>query len=74
MEAIQQPLSNVQLEILKAFSHNLSEPELQELRAMLAAFFAKRAIEAANKVWEEKGWSDADVDEMLEQKMRASKN
>jgi len=49
-------------------------PLLAALRAMLAAFFAKRAIEAANKVWEEKGWSDADVDEMLEQKMRASKN
>ncbi len=70
MTVIQQPLSNVQLELLKAFSHNLSETDLQALKSLLAQFFATRAIQAANKVWDEKGWTDEDVDRMLATKMR----
>jgi len=33
------------LELLKTFSHELTEEELQEIRKLLAEFFAKRAIE-----------------------------
>ncbi len=73
MNNISQPLSNVQLEILKAFSYNLSPSELQEFRDMLAKYFAERAIQFANKVWDEKGWHDKDVDRMLNTKMRKSK-
>jgi len=70
MYATKQPLSNVQLEILKTFSHHLSESELLELRQTLALFFAKRLIQQADKVWDEKQWTDRDVDEMLNTKMR----
>lgn len=73
MEAIKQPLSNVQLEILKAFSHNLTEEELKDFRETIAKYFANRAIKSANKVWEEKGWTDEDVNRMLNTKMRKSK-
>lgn len=73
MEAIKQPLSNVQLEILKVFSHNLTEEELKEFRDTIAGYFANRAIKSANKIWEEKGWTDEDVDRMLNTKMRKSK-
>lgn len=38
--SVKQPLSNVQLELLKTFSHQLSENDLIELRKMLAMFFA----------------------------------
>lgn len=74
MVAINQPLSNVQLEILKAFSHQLTETELQEFRKTLALFFAQKAIKKANEVWEEKGWNEKDVDSMLETKMRRKVN
>lgn len=70
MQKINQPLSNIQLEILKAFSYNLNNQELQEFKELIAQYFAKRAIQAANKVWDEKGWSDEDVDRMLNTKMR----
>ncbi len=71
MQALaKQPLSNVQLELLKTFSHQLSEQDLLELRKMLAVFFAKRLIQQADKVWENQNWSDQDVDKMLETKMR----
>ena len=73
MEAIKQPLSNVQLEILKVFSYHLTDEELRDFRDTIAQYFANRAISSANKVWEEKGWTDEDVDRMLNTKMRKTK-
>lgn len=70
MSKIQQPLSNVQLELLKAFSHHLSEEELLQLRELLAAFFAQKAIDAANRAWDEKGWTNDDVERLLNAKLR----
>lgn len=71
MEAIRQPLTNVQLELLKVFSHDVSEQDLLELKKMLVDFFAKRAITLANQAWDENGWTDADVDRLLNTKLRA---
>ena len=65
-----QPLSNLQLEMLKTFTHQLDDGELVEIKKLLASFFAKRAVKQANKAWDEKGWSDTDVDRMLNTKMR----
>jgi hypothetical protein len=73
MEVVKQPFSNGQLELLKAFSHDLSDSELAELKKMLAQFFAQRAITEANRVWDEKGWTEADVERILQTKMRTSK-
>ena len=70
MDIIKQPLSNVQLEILKAFSYNLTDKELKDFKDTLARYFAERAIQIADQVWEEKGWTDEDVDRMLNTKMR----
>ena len=74
MEVLKQPLSNVQLELLKTFSHQLSESEILELRKILAHFFAQRAILLANEVWDKNEWTDEDVDRMLETKMRKKSN
>ncbi len=74
MDKLTQPFSNVQMELLKVFSYNLENNELLELKEVIANYFAQRAIKAANKVWDEKGWTDDDVDRMLNTKMRKSKN
>ncbi|MFY7888049.1 MAG: hypothetical protein ACOVOW_04025 [Spirosomataceae bacterium] len=74
MKAIHNPLTNVQLELLKTFSHQLSETDISELRRVLALFFAQRAIQQANNMWDEKGWTNEDVDRMLETKMRKKNN
>ena len=70
---INQPLSNVQLELLKTFSHKLSENELLELKKILVSFFAKRLIQQADSVWSKEGWKDEDIDTMLNTKMRKRK-
>ncbi len=74
MKEIIQPLSNVQLEILKAFSFNLNKDELQDFKELIAQYFAKRAIQSANKAWDEKGWNEKDIDKILNTKMRKSKD
>lgn len=74
MEAIKQPLTNVQLELLKVFSHELKEEDLLELRKVLVEFFARKAIALANKAWDEKGWADEDVDRLLNTKLRIKSN
>ena len=66
-------LNNTQLEILKAFSHPLSQEDLKELKAVLARFFAKKAIESADKIWDEKEWDNDKMDEFLRSKNRKSK-
>jgi len=51
----------------------LDNNELQDFKDVIANYFAKRAIQSANKVWDEKGWTDEGVDRMLNTKMRKSK-
>ncbi len=70
MEARREPLTNLQLEILKTFSHQLSDEDLQALRKLIADFFAKRAIAEANKVWDEEKWDEGKAEELLNTKLR----
>jgi hypothetical protein len=40
----------------------------------LAGFFAKKAIELADKSWDEKGWNDEKIETLLNAKLRARKS
>ena len=64
-----QPFSNLQLELLKTFTHKLDDRELTELKKLLASFFAQQAVEQANKVWGRNEWTNADADRLLTTKM-----
>jgi hypothetical protein len=59
---IPQSISNLQLEILKLYSTNLNEEELQELKKLLAENYAKKAVNEADSIWEKKQLSDKDMD------------
>ena len=69
---LKQPFTNVQLELLKTFSHNLPESDLLDLKKTLASFFADKLINQANKVWNEQKWNGEKVDLLLQTKMRKS--
>lgn len=70
METLQPSLSNLQIELLKVFTRNVSDEDVLEIRRLLTRYFAEKAIQAANKVWDEKGWTDADAERMLHTHMR----
>mgnify|MGYP003513248332 CR=1 FL=1 len=74
MTATRQPLTNVQLEILKTFSYSLSEQDLAEMKKLLANFFAERAIALADKAWDEQSWNDSKVEKLLNTKLGSRKN
>jgi hypothetical protein len=69
---LKQPFSNVQLELLKTFSHQLPEKDLIDLKITLAGFFAEKLINQADKVWKEENWNDEIIDKLLNTKMRKS--
>ena len=58
-------LSNLQIELLKLYSTDLPEPELIELKILLANYFAQKAIQGADRIWEEKQLSSHDMETWL---------
>jgi len=65
-------LSNVQLELMKLFATDVSEQELKELKQLLLEFKFNRVTALADKLWEEKGLTNKDMDNLLEKHLRAS--
>lgn len=55
---IKQPFSNLQLELLKLYSSNISEDDLIKIKEILAHFFFEKAKDAADKAWDEKGLNE----------------
>ena len=54
-------LSNVQQELLKLYGNNVFHETLLELKGMLARFFADRASDAVDNVWEQQDLTPADM-------------
>jgi hypothetical protein len=61
-------LSNLQLELLKLYSTNVEEDDLNDVKILLASYFSKKAISEADKVWESKKLSNKDMDKWLNEK------
>ncbi|MFN3489597.1 MAG: hypothetical protein ACK4YV_10710 [Emticicia sp.] len=57
MTAVQKPFSNIQLELLKIFPHNLSETDVKAIKKMLARYFMEKAIDEADRIAEERGYT-----------------
>ncbi|MBC7891431.1 MAG: hypothetical protein H7Y12_04385 [Sphingobacteriaceae bacterium] len=70
METLQTPLTNLQLELLKVFARPVSEPDLLEIRRMLAKFFAEKAMNLADEAWEAQGWTAEDTERLLREHHR----
>ena len=62
---MQTKLSNLQQELLKLYAHNVTERQLQDIKNMLAQYFAKQAIQSADNVWEAKCLTEETMDKWL---------
>lgn len=67
---IAQPFSKAQLELLQLFSFDISEGQYDVLKKILIRFKAEILMDKADRIWEEKGWTDEDIHRMLQTKMR----
>jgi len=68
MSVLNYPLSNVQVELMKLFSTNLSNKELIELKDLLSGFYSQKATAQADEIWDEKRLSDEHMEKWLNQK------
>lgn len=63
--SIHPPLSNIQAELLKLFSADIPEKHLSELKSMMALFLLNKARDKADAAWDEKGYTDEKLRQML---------
>lgn len=51
-------LSNMQKELLKLYSTEIPDEELQEIKYLLSRYFADKASDEMDQMWEEQQWND----------------
>jgi len=62
---INQNFSNIQLELLKLYSTDVQEAELKDIKNFLAQYFAQKAINKADKIWDKQGFDNDTMDRWL---------
>lgn len=63
-------LSNIQLELLKVFSIDLSDEQLEEIRLLLMNYFAEKVTKDFDDMFEENDWGDEKIEEWSKEHMR----
>lgn len=66
MQAATPNLSNLQIELLKLFSMNVPDQDLVAIKRLLANYFADKASDEMDKLWDEKGWTEKTMDAWVE--------
>ena len=69
---VESPLNKTQLEILNMFSRELAEEDLVEVKRIFIKYLSEKAKKLADQVWEEKGWTNEDMERLSRQHMRSS--
>jgi hypothetical protein len=67
-------LNPLQLEILKLFSRDLDEADLIEIKKLIVNYLAKKVTQKADQIWEEKKWTNKDMERLLETHQRTPYN
>lgn len=64
-------LSNLQVELLKLYSHGVDEANLREIKLILAKFFAGKASDAMDEFWEKENLTAEDMTDWTNEHNRA---
>ncbi len=65
MTPIDKPLTNLQLELLKLYSLDLSEQQLLDVKRVLARYFADEASDEMDRLWDQEGLNNDTIDNWL---------
>ena len=66
------PLNDVQLEILKLFSHEQTEEEVNEIKSLLVTYLAHKVTREADKAFDEKGYTTEIFEQWKKEHFRKS--
>ena len=64
------PFTPVQIEMLELVARVSSEVEMQDIRRMLGQYFAKRAEDAIDRLWDDGVLNDSVMEEWKSEHMR----
>lgn len=65
MSIIDKPLTNLQVELLKIYSLDVSDQDLKAIQRLIARYFADKASDEMDKLWQENGWTNETMNEWL---------
>ena len=67
-------LNRHQLEILKLFTREMDDHDLVEIKRLIVRYLAQKITRMADDIWEEKGWTDDDMERLLKEHNRTPYN
>ncbi len=59
------PLTNLQLELLKLYAHEVSDADLANIKELIGKYFAERLTTMADEAWDTNDWTDSDMERIL---------
>ena len=65
-------MTNLQIELLKTFSFELSESQLQEIKKLLARYFAEKSTSEMEEFCAENNWDEQTLEALAEDHLRTS--
>ncbi|MEA5460178.1 hypothetical protein VB796_14065 [Arcicella sp. LKC2W] len=65
-----QKLTNLQLELVKLFSYKIAENQVLEIKQLLSNYFADKATEEMDRLWEENNWTEETMKEWSNEHLR----
>jgi len=63
-------LTNLQLEMLKVFSYDLNEYQLNEIKRLIAGYFAENATKEMDRLWEDNNWGNQTMEKWSKEHLR----
>ena len=65
ISSVHPPLSNIQAELLKIFSADIPDKNLEELKVIIARYLLDKARDKADAAWDEQGYTDEKLLQIL---------
>ncbi|MCP1381063.1 hypothetical protein [Runella salmonicolor] len=65
MLAAKKPLTNLQIELLRLYAHQVDEKDLLQIKELIGQYFAKRLTQFADEAWAQNNWTDQDMEAIL---------
>ncbi len=62
--------SNMQLELLNLFNRDISDEDLKAIKRLITKYLAEKLSLLADKVWEDKGLTNQDMETLLHTHLR----
>lgn len=67
-------LNSMQLFLLRMFDRKLNSKQEEEIKQLLADYFAKQIDEEMDEIWEKRGMTQQDLDNLLHSHQRTPYN